>query len=634
MRRNSLLIFLLALLTAHGLAVGPRTAVASPSPVPQWGKGLAVGRPAATAAWPAAPSAGAQAATTNQALEGLDAFIARAMQDWKIPGLAVAVVREGQVMFSKGYGLRDLDKKLPVTPRTLFAIGSISKSFTVTTLGILVDEGKLDWDKPVRDYLPGFRLYDPVASDHITPRDLVTHRSGLPRHDTVWYSSNFSRQDLVYRLRFLEPSKELRSTFQYNNLMFMTAGYMAGRLLDTRWEEAVRARILVPLGMAGTNFSVLDSQKSPDFAHPYKNAKEVIKEVPFHNIDQIGPAGSINSNLEDMSRYLLFHMNKGRVGGTQVLSENNAVQMQIPQMVVQSASRFPELGESSYGMGFGITTYRGHKLVSHGGAIDGFTAYFAFLPQDKIGAVVLTNLDSEKNSLPSIVAYNVFDRLLGLDPVPWNQRYLEEQKTATQQEEAAKTKGYTPRKPGTHPSHNLEDYVGEYQNPGYGALTIALEGDGFKATLNELTTHLRHFHYDVFEVPENPLDPFEKQKVMFFTNEGGDIGSVSLPLEPNVKPIVFTRVPEKQMFERSFLEPFTGEYELPGAALTISLRGDKTLVASLPGQPSRELVPTRGTTFAVQGLSGFSIEFKKDASGKVTEAVFYQPGETLVMKRK
>jgi CubicO group peptidase (beta-lactamase class C family) len=577
---------------------------------------------------------GAQAAAGKPSLEGLDAFVAQTMKDWKLPGLAVAVVQDGKVLLSKGYGVRDIDKILPVTPHTLFAIGSITKSFTVTTLGTLVDEGKLDWDKPVCDYLPSFRLYDSYASSHVTPRDLVTHRTGLPRHDLVWYSSDFTRKDLVYRLRFLEPSKELRSTFQYNNLMFMTAGYMAGELAGSVWEEAVRQRILHPLGMHDTNFSVLDSQKSSDFARPYKNAKDEIKEVPFHNIDQIAPAGSINSSLADMTQYLLLHMVKGRVGEKRILSENNALQMQTPQMVVQAAPQYKELGNSSYGMGFSITTYRGHKLVQHGGAIDGFTANLAFLPQDGIGLVVLANLDADKDPVPTIVAYNIFDRLLGLDLAPWNQRYLEQEKKGKESEEEAKKKGYTPRKTGTHPSHDLTDYTGAYQSPGYGTITIALEGEGFKMTLNKLSSPLRHFHYDVFEFPENPLDPLEKMKVMFFTDVKGDISSLSIPLEPNVKEIVFTRIAERQMFERSFLEPLTGQYELPGTTLTIALKGDKTLVAILPGQPERELIPVRGTTFDLQGLSGFSIEFKKDASGRVTEAVIYQPGATFVVKKK
>jgi CubicO group peptidase (beta-lactamase class C family) len=300
----------------------------------------------------------ARAVDQKPTLGDLDAFVDQIMKDWKVPGLAVAVIQDGKVIFTKGYGHREVDKKLPVTPQTLFAIGSITKSFTVTAMGMLVDEGKLDWDAPVRNYLPGFKLYDPVASERMTPRDLITHRSGLPRHDLVWYSSNFTRADMVRRLQYLEPSKDFRSAYQYNNLMFMTAGYLVGQVAGATWEEFVRGRILTPLGMQSTNFSVTDSQKSADFASPYQNTKDVVKEIPFHNIDQIAPAGSINSNVEDMAQYLLFHLSKGKHGDARLLSENNASQMQTPQMVEPTSERWKEVGLPSYGLAFARRSHR------------------------------------------------------------------------------------------------------------------------------------------------------------------------------------------------------------------------------------------------------------------------------------
>lgn len=571
-------------------------------------------------------------------LDGFDAYMAEAMKDFKVPGAAVAVVEKGRIILAKGYGFRDVERQLPVTPRTLFAIGSVTKSFTVTTLGMLADEGKVDFDKPVRDYLPGFQMYDPVATEQMTPRDLVTHRSGLPRHDLVWYTSNFSRKELVEKLRYLEPNKPLRSTFQYNNLMFMTAGYLEGVLLDTTWEEAVRRKVLEPLGMTGTNFSVEDSQKGPDFAQPYRKDRktENVSKIPFYVQGAIGPAGEINTNIEDLSRYLLFHMSKGKLDGKQLLSENNAAQMQTPQMVIQGTPDFKELGEASYGMGFFISTYRGHKQVEHGGNIDGFSAQFAFLPQDQIGVVVLTNLDG--TPLRDVVPYYVFDRLLRLEPVPWKERMLERQKKFKQAEQQAENRGFTGQKTGTHPSHELKDYAGDYANPGYGLVTIALDdaasGRDFRVTLNRITKSLRHFHYDIFEVPPNPLDPFEKMKVAFQTDLKGDISSLSMPLETNVKDIVFTRVAEKRMRERSFLEPFTGDYDLFGSTLSVALEGDHTLIATSPGRPKLELVPKHGTMFDIKGRSGESFEFKADASGKVTEAVLYSADDVVVIKKK
>ena len=194
------------------------------------------------------------ALATAQKLDGFDAFANQELRDWKCDGFAIAVVKDGKVILSKGYGLRDVKKNLPVTEKTLFAIGSSTKSFTVTSMGVLVDQGKLDWDKPVRDYLPDFRLWDQFATERMTPRDLVTHRSGLPRHDLMWYNSPFSREELFSRLRYLEPNKDFRTTFQYQNLMFMTAGYLAGHVAGTSWEQLVHDVIFEPLGMTSLEF--------------------------------------------------------------------------------------------------------------------------------------------------------------------------------------------------------------------------------------------------------------------------------------------------------------------------------------------------------------------------------------------
>jgi CubicO group peptidase (beta-lactamase class C family) len=593
------------------------------------------------AAHPKSAQKKASTAVTKPALDGFDDFIAQVLKDWRVPGVAVGVVQDGKVILLKGYGYRDVEKKLAVTPNTLFAVGSITKSFTVTMLGMEMDEGKVDWDKPVRNYLPDFRMYDPVLTEQMIVRDLITHRSGLPRHDMVWYSSDFTREDLVRRLQYLEPNKPLRSTFQYNNLMFMTAGYIAGRLNGKSWEDSVRERILLPLGMNGTTFSEKDTQSAPDFAQPYQKGNDVksdVKRMPFDaqcpDTCALGPAGEINSSVADMSRYVLFHLDKGKLAGKALLSENNAVQMQTPQMVIQGSPDFKEQSETSYGMGFFISSYRGHKQVEHGGNIDGFSAEMIFLPADGIGVVVLTNLDG--TAVPNVVAYNVLDRLLGMDQVPWSQRYLEQEVKAKESEQEAKSKNYTPHKTGTHPSHDLREYAGDYGNSGYGVVSIAEDGDHFKMTLNRVTKPLEHLHYDVFQVPDSPFEQFAKLRVMFFSDANGDISSLSMPLETNVKDIVFARLPDKELLDRSFIEAFTGQYEFPGSPtpFTISIRGEHTLILSSPGSPDVELIPTRGTTFNLKDQSGVSVEFKRDANGKVIEAALSDNGTTAVLKRK
>jgi CubicO group peptidase (beta-lactamase class C family) len=589
----------------------------------------------------AQPPTGAASPAAKPSLDGLDEFITQTMKDWKVPGLALAVIQGDKVTLIKGYGYRDMEKQLPVTPNTLFAIGSITKSFTVTTLGMEMDEGKVDWDKPVRDYFPTFKMYTPELSEQMTIRDLITHRSGLPRHDFVWYTSDFSREDLLSRLQYLEPSKPLRTTFQYNNIMFMTAGYIAGQLNGTGWEDAITRRVFKPLEMTGTNFSELETQNSADFGQPYRKGSDLkaeLKRIPFDaqcpNRCAMGPAGEINSNVTDMSKYLLFHLNHGKIGVKQLLSENNSVQMQTPQMAIQGAPAYKENGESSYGMGFFLSTYRGHKTVEHGGNIDGFSANLSFLPADRIGVVVLTNLDG--NPVPEIVTMNIYDRLLGLDQVPWSQRMLAAESGGKKSEQEAKDKGYSPRKQGTHPSHDLKDYAGDYSNPGYGVITIEPSGETFKITLNKVTRTVEHYHYDVFQVPADPLDNLQKMKLQFLTDMDGEISGISMPLQPDVKDIVFTRMPDRQLRERSFIEPFAGDYEIAGSPvpLKVSLRGENALIISVPGQPDYKLNPKRGTTFQLADIPGITIEFKRDTQGKVSEAALNQLGTVVVLKKK
>ncbi len=254
-------------------------------------------------------------AKVRRALEGFDEIVAKGLAQLKVPGAAIAVVKGQEIVLAKGYGLRDLESKLPVTADTLMAIGSSSKAFTAYTLGALVDQGKVEWDKPVRTYIPWFRLYDADAGDRLTPRDLVTHRSGLPRHDLVWYNNKTAtREQLVRRLAHLPPTADLRERWQYNNLMFLTAGYLVETMTGQSWEESVRALVFGPLGMARSNFSVVESQKDRDFALPYAERDGKLTKLPFRDITLVGPAGSINSSANEMARWVTVHVNGGKLG--------------------------------------------------------------------------------------------------------------------------------------------------------------------------------------------------------------------------------------------------------------------------------------------------------------------------------
>lgn len=565
-------------------------------------------------------------------LKGFREFVAKTMAEWKVPGMAVAIVKDGKVIFAEGFGLRDVQQGLKVTPHTIFPIGSCSKAFTAADVGILVDEGKVGWDEPVRTYLPDFKLQDEYASAHATPRDLLSHRTGLPRHDLMWIAGQFDRKELYDRIRYLEMNKEFRSTWQYQNLMFMTAGYLVGKVDGSSWEDFTQKRIFDPLGMKETNFSVALTQKSADFSRPYMEIKDKVEQVPFRDIAAVGPAGSIDSNVLDMAQWVLMNLNKGKFGDKQVVSEASMAEIQSPQMLIPGPIRYDEVLYSSYGMGWVIEPYRGHLLVWHNGGIDGFISQVAFLPRENAGLVILSNLNG--TPLPVIVSNNIVDRLLGLDPVDWNARVKDGVAKAKAEDEKAQKEEDKDRKLNTQPSHALAEYAGDYENPGYGTVSVVKDGDGLKLKTPLLEGPLSHYHYDVFELKAELLGSEQKSKVAFATDLKGNIASLSVQLEPSAKDIVFTRAPDKGMMEKGFLEKFVGTYILSGAEVKIELRKGKGLVLTVPGQPEYELLPYRGTEFNLKGVQGYSAEFKQDAAGTVTEVVFHQPNGTFTAKKK
>ena len=566
--------------------------------------------------------------------EDWDAIVTKALTDFQIPGASVAVVKDGKVIYAKGFGYRDVEKKLPVTPDTLFAIGSVSKSFTSLVFATMNDEGKVDWDKPIRTYVPTFKMDDPIATDHATARDLFSHRTGMPGHDVVWYTSNFSREDLFHRIQYLKSNKEFRYGYQYCNLMIMTMGYLEGQVAHTSWEDLVRTRIFQPLGINTSNFSITTSQKSADFAEPYSLKKDVVTKVPFKNIDEIGPAGSINSSANEMSRYLVLHLGDGTYNGNRIVSQNNLKLVHTGQTAMSGLPDFftqNGLGPMTYAMGWVDTTFRGHHMVWHNGGIDGFHSLLTMLPEDKVGVVVLSNLDNNMGLEP--IAFSIYDRLLGLSADPWIDRYKAFRDKAKQAAEDAEKKKTPPAKPTTPASHPLSDFAGDYVNPGYGTVRIAVNGDALTLALNQMGPYpFQRLNYDIFEIPEDADSLADGMKGQFYMNRDGNIDRLAMPLELTLpEDIVFTRAAEK--LSKELLESLTGDYALEQGNANVSLAGD-SLRLTLPGQPAYELIPSRGLAFTLKGLNGFTAEFKKDAAGKVTEMVFTGPGGSRTAKKK
>ena len=293
----------------------------------------------------------AQKSAQVKELSGFKTFISQQMEEWEVPGCAVAIVKDGKVIFAEGFGFRDVRKGLKVTPQTLFAIASCTKAFTATAIGILANEGKIDWDTPVQDYVSAFKLHDPWATLRVTVRDLLCHRSGLARHDAMWYGSSLTMKDIFDRIQYLEPNLDFRSAWQYSNITYSAVGCLIEQITGKTWEEFVREKIFNPLGMNSSNFSFEESKTFSDFALPYTSRENEVKELPFRDLTNIGPAGSINSNLVDMTQWLQFNLQKGKLGEQQILSEATLNLIHSPQIVMPGPVQYDELLPSCYGMG-------------------------------------------------------------------------------------------------------------------------------------------------------------------------------------------------------------------------------------------------------------------------------------------
>jgi CubicO group peptidase (beta-lactamase class C family) len=570
-------------------------------------------------------------AKARKALEGFDEVVVRGLAALKVPGAAIAIVKDKEVILAKGYGFRDVEGKLPVTADTLMAIGSSTKAFTTFTLGTLVDQGKVDWDKPVRNYIPWFRLYDAPAGERLTPRDLVTHRSGLPRHDLVWYNNKTaSREDLVRALAFLAPTADLREKWQYNNLMFLTAGYLVETITGQSWEEAVRRLVFAPLGMARSNFSVLESQKDKDFAFPYDERDGKIVKIPFRDITTVGPAGSINSSVNEMSRWVTVHINGGKLGDKQVIGADTLADLHKPYMTTGGVSTRPDITAPDYALGWMVDNYRGHGRVHHGGNIDGFSAMVSLWPNDGLGFVVLTNKNG--TGLTELLIRTAADRILGLEAEDWIGDAAKKIAEGEAVGKKAEEKKATRKRPGTVPAHKLDEYAGDYRHPGYGDLKVTLQGGKLGFVYNGIATPLAHWHYETFNGLKADDPAFEDTKLTFRTDENGNVVGLIVPFEASVDDIYFVKKPEARLSDPAYLKTLLGDYVLPTQTVTIGLKGD-VLTLTIPGQPVYELVPEVGGEFSLKAAKVVRLRFQEDAKGQVTGLEVSQPGGVYEYKR-
>ncbi len=469
----------------------------------------------------------------------LDRLAVDSMADWKVPGAALAVVQNGRVVLAKAYGQRDLAAGLPVTTATQFLTCSITKSFTATAVALLHDEGRLDWTRPVRDYLPEFRLADPVATERVTILDLLCHQSGLPRHDWVYLPGDRAPAELLGVMRYLEPCHELRAAYEYNNLCYAVLGLLIERVSGQSYEAFIRGRLTDRLGIT-IGFSLDDLEASADAARPYMMQEDTPLPVPRYPFRAVA-AGAITTSVAGLANWMRLHLGKGEFDGERLVPAALIDALQVPRAWYPQPAP-PEFGESHYGLGLRCYSYRGDRVVFHGGGLPGWCAQMTLLPDFGIGVAVLTNC-SPMNDVPPVLIWHVVDRLRGREPIDWRERSRTQREQASAQMQAWKHAREKAGHTDTQPAHKLAAYAGDYEHPAYGVMSIEQQGGALHWSWRGMSAAMIHRHYETFELPEglHPLLPY-RLAITFLTDREGDIVSLSSPLEPMVKDIVFVRV--------------------------------------------------------------------------------------------
>lgn len=546
---------------------------------------------------------------TNK-LQGFDSYMEQLLKDWNTPGIGVGIVVNDKLVFAEGYGYRDYEKKLPFTPKTLCQIASNSKLFTSVAVGMLVEEGKLTWDKPVRESVPTIQFYNDQLNNNVTLRDMLSHRTGITRHDLIWFKSPFTRKELFEKVKYLEPQEPMRETFLYNNLMYSASGYIIELKSGKTWEQFVRESIFVPLDMNATTYTISAMTKDPDHGVPFREKRDSFElyKIPYYeDTEGVAPAGAIISNIDDLSHWLIALMNDGKYNGKQVLPAN------VLKATLQPAIGLPNtLGESqgfwellnpAYGMGRQTAAYRGHLITYHGGDLPGFHSQISFMPNDKIGVIVLV-IGDHSAPLYNVVSYNVYERLLDMDQTPWSQRRLQQRLASKKAGTEARAKAGSDRVPNTKPSHGLADYVGDYENPAYGILKIGQKSDALQFGFHEFQFPMSHFHYDRFDTPDD--EQYGRFSVNFRTNPQGDIDNAVISLDE--AEVVFTRKPET--LEPALLEKLAGVYLTPAKVkFQVLYQPGAGLSLAFPGGPPLKLVPIRGLKFRTPQFADDIYEF-------------------------
>ena len=535
----------------------------------------------------------------DERLEGLDKVFEKALKSFDQTGFAVAVVENDKVIY---------EKKLKVDTNTLFAIGSCTKAFTSSVIGLLDNKGKLNFDDSPIDYIDELRFNNSNLNELITIRDLMSHKTGIPRHDLSWYFfPTFSKDSLVSRIEYHQPVTTIRNKFYYNNFMFMLQGVVAERITNKSWEENIRESIFKPLGMERSNLSIAEMEQAENAAIGYLEDHE---KTDYYKIAGMSPAGSINSSVNEMSKWLITWLNDGKYNDKEILPQayiEEAISSQNVAGPNLPSDENPGLHLANYGFGWMISSYKGHYLVTHNGAIDGFTASTSFMPSDNIGIVVLGN--QNVSNLPSIVQNIIYDRILELDETDWIKKGVDEIKEAKKNQKEVEKNRISNKKEGTKTSHPIEDYVGDYINLGYGTLEITTKNDSLFLKFPYKKLWLNHYHYDTFlpyELNEGKVDmevSYDNFLITFYNNDQGEIINLTSKFEQSIEnPILFKKKLKELEVKKENLEKYVGKYKFNSSSGCKTYLKDDILYVFVPGQPEYELYPIKEHVFAFKIL--------------------------------
>lgn len=572
--------------------------------------------------------------TLDVATSVIEDKIAEILAASPVAGLSLVIVDEKDILYSEGFGLANIEGENPFTDKTLVQIGSVSKSFTATSVGLIVQEGHFGWDDSVQEIYPRFRVSDKAVGSRITFRDLLSHRTGLPRHDFLWYKGHFQMEEFFNQLPHLRFAVDLRQKFLYNNLMYDTCAKIVSDVSGLSFAQFHKEKIFSPLGMNESHRDLVVDHKIDSYATPYLVREDKPVKTKYFVQEYPSGAGGVVSNALEMGNWLVMNLSGGLLNEEQLFPSEVIREIQKPQILVGEvglSSFVPELNHSlmpGYALGWGTEVYRGNRFVQHGGYIDGFASIAGFLPDQKLGIGIFANTDC--NLLINGLMLWIIDSILKLDPVDWVEQALSRSTKAWQANDASKETLLNNRVKGTSPTFSLTDYCGCFHNPAYGTFEVRLVDQSLEATLGRFVSKLEHYHYNTFLFSVEHINYHEL--LHFVVNRRAQVEKLELTLDNELSPEVFVKQPDKKFSTSDYLDQFCGVYDYLGKPLEIKRTKGK-LVAYTTVGTQISLVPVSEDLFEHEQVKAVKYSFKRDSGGIVIQLIIEALGGVVIAEK-